>query len=236
VKRIVVALAFALVVAACTRGVGSKCKGNESVCSDRKSALACQDSVFVQVPCNGPLGCVKMPDRASCDDSIAEDGAPCMASGDEEIACTPDKKRALSCSKNRHFEKILECRGRGGCSLLGQQVSCDTSIASKGDPCKAEGSVSCSEDLKQLIICKDGKFESYRFCRGQYGCHFKGDTPTCDESLSLEGDPCGLPNYYVCSVDGRDELSCQNGVFTKTRTCKKGCQITNRPGRPTDCD
>lgn len=234
--RLSALLVAPLLVVACSRGVGSKCKGNESMCLDKRNALSCQDGQFVPVACNGPLGCVRMTDRASCDDSIAEEGAPCMASGDDEYACSPDKRRALSC-KNRKFEKILECRGRGGCSLLGQQVSCDTSIATKGDACKSEGSVSCSEDMKQLIICRDGVFQQYRYCRGQYGCHFKGDTPTCDETLSLEGDPCGLPGYVVCSVDGKDELVCQGSQFMRSRPCKKGgCQVTNRPGRPIECE
>jgi hypothetical protein len=235
VRAFTIAVFAFITLAACSRGVGSKCKGNESMCTEKRAALSCQDGKFVQVACNGPLGCVRMTERASCDDSIAEEGAPCMASGDEEYACTADKKRALSC-KNKRFERYLECRGRGGCSLLGQQVSCDTSVAAKADPCKAEGSVSCSEDMKQLIICRDGRFESYRYCRGQYGCHFRGDTPTCDETLSAEGDPCGLPGYVVCSVDGKDELVCQGSSFLRSRTCRKGCQVTNRPGRPIECD
>ena len=234
IATMIAALASA---AGCSRSVGGKCKGNESLCEGKRSALACHDGTLVQVPCAGPLGCTKMADRASCDDSIADEGTPCMAAGDEEYACSPDKKRALMC-KNGRFERLLECRGRGGCSLLGQQVSCDTTIGSKGDACRVEGNVACSEDMKQLLICKEGHFESYRYCRGQFACHLKTgtETPTCDETLSLEGDPCGLPGYVVCSVDGKDELVCQGGAFARSRTCRKGCQVTNRPGHPIDCD
>jgi hypothetical protein len=164
-----------------------------------------------------------------------------MATGDNEYACSSDKKRALAC-RNGRFERILECRGRLGCSLLGQQVSCDTSVAAKGDSCRQEDNVACAEDLRQLLICRSGRYDTYRYCHGQFGCHLKGDTPTCDETLSIEGEPCGLPGYVVCSLDGKDELVCQGGqgsqggAFTKSRACRKGCAVTNRVGHPVACD
>ena len=37
------------------------------------------------------------------------------------------------------------------------------------------------------------------------------------------------------ATDGRTELVCQGGVYTKSITCKTACTITNRPGRPIDC-
>jgi hypothetical protein len=86
-----------------------------------------------------------------------------------------------------------------------------------------------------MLLCRDGKFDLYRYCRGQYGCFMKGETPSCDETISLAGDPCGLPGQVVCAVDGKTELVCQGGVFTKSLTCKTACTVTNRPGRPIDC-
>jgi hypothetical protein len=222
-------------LSACGRSAGTKCKAGESACQDKKNAFACHDGFLVGVPCNGPLGCNKVGDRAVCDTSTASVGDACMATGDEEYACSPDKKKALVC-KNRKFEVYLECRGKGGCAQLGQQVSCDTSLADKNDPCKTEGAVSCSSDGREMVICHEGRYAAYRFCRGQYGCSLKNEVPQCDETLSVENDPCGLPNYVVCSVDGQSELVCQGSTFQRSRPCRKGCTVTNRPGRPIECE
>jgi hypothetical protein len=119
--------------------------------------------------------------------------------------------------------------------MLGRTPACDTSVASKGDPCKTQGAVACGEDQKQMVICQNGKFDLYRYCRGQYGCFLKENTPSCDETISLAGDPCGIPGQVVCATDGKTELVCQGGAFTKSITCKHGCSVTNRPGRPIDC-
>lgn len=240
VKRgVVLALALALsslVLAACGKRAGGSCKAGESTCLDKGKALSCQGGKFVEVSCAGPLGCTKLADHANCDDSVALAGESCMADAEEQYACSPDKKRALVC-KGGIYQLHLECRGKEGCSLLGRTVSCDTSIAEKGDPCKAQGSVACTGDQKQMLVCRAGKFDLHRYCRGHYGCQVKADGPACDETLSLEQDPCGLPGQVVCSLDGQTELVCQGGIFVRSRSCKKsGCVVTNRPGRPIECN
>jgi hypothetical protein len=231
------ATALALAASAgCKPKAGSSCKAGESTCADKTTALTCRDGKLAEVPCAGPLGCAKIRERAQCDTSIANDGDAGMAEDDEEYACTPDKTRALTCEQGR-FRRYLECRGKGGCTLLGRTVSCDTSVAADGDPCRVQGAVACGANQKQMFVCRDGTFQVYRHCRGQYGCYLKGDAPTCDETLSLEGDPCGLPGYVVCAVDGKNELVCQGGRFQTSRACRKsGCVVTNRPGRPIACD
>lgn len=233
------ALALVLVavalVAACGKRAGGSCKADESTCVDKGKALSCHGGKLVEVACAGPLGCTKLGDRANCDDSVAAAGDACMADAEEQFACTPDKKRALVC-KGGTFQMHLECRGAAGCSLLGRTVSCDTSVAEKGDPCKVQGAVACAVDQKHMLVCRDGAFALHRYCRGQYGCQTKGDAPTCDETLSLEQDPCGIPGQVVCAVDGKSELVCQGGVFVRSRSCKKtGCVVTSRPGRPIEC-
>lgn len=225
-----------LLLAACGKRAGGSCKPGESTCLDKGKALACQGGKFAEVACTGPLGCNKLQDHAICDDSVANEGDGCMADADDEYACTPDKKRALLCKGGR-FALHLECRGKGGCSLLGRSVSCDTSIAEQGDPCKVQGSQACTGDQKRMVICRDGKFALHRYCRGQHGCQARDDAPACDETLSLEQDPCGLPGQIVCSVDGKTELVCQGGMFVRSRACKKsGCTVTSRPGRPIECN
>jgi len=235
-RHVVVVFTLATVAAlsaGCKKKAGDACKGAESMCVDKKTALACRGGTFAEVACAGPTGCAKYQDHANCDTSIANAGDACMGEEDE-YACSPDKQHALVC-KNGRFEPYLECRGKAGCTMLGRAVSCDTSVAEKGDACKTQGAVACGTDQKHMLVCRDGTFVVYRYCRGQYGCFNKGETPSCDETLSLAGDPCGIPGQVVCSVDGKNELVCQGGVFTKSLTCKTGCVVTNRPGRPIDC-
>lgn len=231
---VVFALAAGAVLAAgCKKKAGGSCKGAESTCVDKTTAIACRGGTFVEVACPGPLGCSKYQDHANCDTSVANAGETCMGE-DDEYACSPDKKHALVC-KGGKFAPYLECRGKAGCAMLGRTVSCDTSVAEKGDPCNTQGAVACGGDQKHMLICRDGKFDIYRYCRGQYGCFNKGETPSCDLTISLAGDPCGIPGQVVCSEDGKTELVCQGGVFTKSLTCKTACTVTNRPGRPIDC-
>jgi hypothetical protein len=235
-SRAVVLVLFAsamFLTAACGKKVGSPCKGTESTCLDKKTALACRGGTFAEVACGGALGCSKFQDHANCDTSVAGAGQPCLGE-DDEFACSADGKHASVCKAGK-FEPWLECRGKNGCSMLGRGVSCDTSIAEKGDVCKTQGAMACAVDQKHMLVCRDGKFALYRFCRGQYGCGFKNDAPSCDESISEVGDPCGIPGQVVCSVDGKTELVCQGGVYSKSLTCKTACTVTNRPGRPIDC-
>jgi len=235
-RQIVVLLALgaaALLAAGCGKKPGGSCKGAESTCVDKKTALACRGGTFTEVTCGGPLGCAKYQDHANCDTSVAAAGEACLGD-DDEYACSPDQKHAFVC-KGGKFEPYLECRGKAGCTMLGRTVSCDTSIAEKGDSCKTQGAVACGTDQKHMLVCRDGKFVLYRYCRGQHGCFERGETPSCDETLSVAGDPCGIPGQVVCATDGKSELVCQGGVFTKSITCKTACTVTNRPGRPIDC-
>jgi hypothetical protein len=214
----------AILAPACGRSVGGKCKPGEAICANKTTALSCQGGKLTEVACRGPLACTTFQEHANCDDSVASEGDTCMGEGDEEYACSVDKKRALIC-KNARFERYLECRGKAGCALLGHQISCDTSVAAKSDPCKVQGASACSEDQKEMLICRDGKFAHYRYCRGQAGCYSKDDAPACDETLSFEGDECGLPGFVVCSVDAKSELLCQGGRFVKSRSCRTSCTV-----------
>lgn len=217
-------LALLALVPACGKKAGSKCKPGEAVCTSKTTALSCQGGKLAEVACRGTLGCTKFQEKINCDASEAAEGDACMGESDEEYACSVDKKRALIC-KNGRFERYLECRGKSGCALLGHQVSCDTSVASKNDPCKVQGASACAVDQKELLVCRDGKFAHYRYCRGQAGCYTRDDAPACDETLSQELDECGLPGFVVCSEDGKSELICQGGRFMKARNCKTGCTV-----------
>ena len=224
-----------LALAACGKKVGSECKPGEALCMGKEAALTCQSSKLVEVACRGPLGCGTYQGHTSCDDSIASNGDACMGESEEEYACSVDKKRAVLCQAGK-FVPYLECRGKKGCALLGKQIACDTSVAAKSDPCKVQGDSACSDDQKEMLVCKDGKFAHYRFCRGRAGCYFRDEAPACDETQSQEGDECGVPGYVVCSVDGKTELICQSGHFSYSRTCKSACTvIAGGRGGGVDC-
>lgn len=220
-------VAFALFLAGCGKRKGGSCTGNEATCVDEQTALACHDGRFVEVACKGPTGCAKYGGGASCDTTVASPADPCMGEHDER-ACSPDGGRALVC-KGFAFAVELECRGARGCTMTGRTPSCDTSVGRVGDPCRAQASA-CNEARDQLLACKHGKMELSRHCRGPGGCVETGDAPSCDETLALAGDPCGVPGQVACAVDGQSELVCEGGLFAKVRGCKAGC-VTIRGGR-----
>lgn len=231
---VVVAAGLVLVAGCGKKKEGAACSGTEQLCVDPTTALVCRGGKLASVACAGPLKCSKFADHVNCDTSVAAAGAPCMGE-DDENACSPDKREALTC-KNGRFELTARCRGANGCSMLGRRTTCDASIAAKGDPCVKEGAAACTEDKGQMITCRAGRFEAHRYCRGQLGCVLKPEGPSCDESLSEIGDPCGLSGQIVCATDGKTELICQGGAFMKTRTCKTACKIASGSGRSVLCN
>lgn len=237
-SRVAVALvaALAMVVASgCKKGEGSSCKGRESMCLDPSTALVCAGEKLVRAPCKGPLGCTKFQDHANCDVSVADEGALCLPESEDELACSPDKKRALACAKGR-MVKTQECRGKEGCAVAGRVLSCDQSVAVVGDVCKSAGANACTADAKQQLRCENGKFVLYRQCRGPGGCKLDEMLATCDQSQAMEGDACGVQGFVVCAPDGQTELVCQGSTFLRSRTCKKGCTVKNEGGRKVTCD
>ena len=224
----------ALLAAGCKKKAGDDCKANEALCPTKDTALACQSGKLVEVACKGPLGCGTFQEHANCDDSVASEGDSCMGASEDEYACSVDKKRAVVC-RNGKFAPYMECRGTSGCALLGKQIACDTSVAAKNDPCKAQGASACSDDQKEMLVCRDGKFAHYRYCRGKAGCYFQDTAPACDETRSEDGDECGIAGYVVCSVDGKSELICQTGRFMFSRTCRTGCTVLGTGHGGIDC-
>ena len=212
------AISFIFVAASCKPKEGGKCTPGKDVCVDPKSALHCGSAnIYEKVACKGKMGCTKLGTRVTCDDTMAALGDSCFDEG-EDYACTTDNKQALVCKKGK-FELHQECRGSKGCVVQGgmfggpAKISCDTTLQAKGDPCTKPGVFSCSADYKNMLICKDGKMEIYRYCRGQNGCQLKGNDYDCDLSLSEVNDPCGIPGMIVCSSDGKNELVCRGGKF-----------------------
>lgn len=228
------ALVALLLLASCKRKAGDECKPGEAFCASNEAALSCQSNRLTEVACRGIRGCETFKGQGICDDSVASEGDACMGASEEEYACSVDKKRAVVC-RNGKFVPYLECRGNAGCSMLGKQIACDTSVAAKADPCKVQGASACADDQKEMLVCRDGKFAHYRFCRGKAGCYFLDGAPACDETHSLEGDECGIAGYVVCSVDEKSELICQGGRFAFSRPCRTSCAVLGNGRAGIDC-
>jgi hypothetical protein len=232
-----VSTAVVVLTASCKPKAGGKCQPGQGACADPRNALTCgTDQKFMTMACKGPNGCVIDPGsrKVQCDDSVADDGDVCLMSQSENFACSVDKKKALKCEAGT-FKVYENCRGPKACSIkhdwatMTDDVFCDTTMQNKGDPCIKPGNVVCSADLKQMLQCKDGTYDIYRYCRGASGCSVQHDGPHCDESLAELNDPCGMPGMVVCSNDGKAELICRGGKFLHERECKKtGCHLTAR--------
>lgn len=235
--RAAVAVAFLaslFAASGCRKGEGSSCKGRESMCLDKTTALTCVGEKLAKAPCSGPLGCIRFEDHANCDVSVSSEGAACLGENEDDYACSPDKKRALLCSKGK-IVKVEDCRGKGGCAVAGHTLSCDQAVAIPGDACKTADANACTADGTQQLRCQNGKFVIYRQCRGKKGCVVEEDLTTCDQTQALEGDACGVQGLVVCALDGRTELVCQGSTFLRSRTCKKGC-VAAEAGRRVACD
>ncbi len=220
----------------CKAKPGGKCALGQGSCADAKDALSCgPDLKLVAVSCKGPAGCVmeRSTNRVNCDDSVADEGDACLLSHAENFACSSDHKKSLKCDGGT-FKVHENCRGPKACKIKhdwatsSDEVACDIHLQQKGDPCMKPGNFACSVDYKQMLQCKDGIFDTYRYCRGATACSLRKETEVnCDESVAELNDPCGVPGMLACASDGKNELSCQGGKFTKARECKRlGCHLT----------
>jgi hypothetical protein len=225
---LVLLAAFVAFGASCKAKPGASCKPGKDTCLDPKTALYCgKESKYVEIACGGALGCLKLGTHMSCDNSVADVDAACMGADEDESACTPNKKKAVVC-KDGKFKLSLECRGPKGCTMVGKSMSCDTTIAEKGDPCTKPGSHACSVDSRNMYICKDSKWDVWRYCRGRDACQVKPNDVSCDVSVSELNDPCGVPGALACASDSKAQLICRGGKYVHDRDCKKqGCNLTN---------
>jgi hypothetical protein len=221
------ALATLLATTACNKKkLGAPCRPSQSTCIDGANAMVCRNAVYVQTSCGGPLGCKVDGDNATCDATVADEGALCV--DDRAYACSPDKQRALTCDSGR-MREYQACRGPAGCNVVGGGLACDTTRAADGDKCIKPEAEACTPDGKAMLECAaiGHTWKLIRTCRGNGGCTYDHDVASCDESRSEIGDPCGTYGRLACSVDGQHELVCLGGRFEQSRNCpKKGCSIS----------
>ncbi len=216
--------------------VGDLCKPGRVECLDKKTALLCGDGdAFIEVPCRGKLGCSVSGDIATCDRSIAQKGDPCTAAedGKDRAFCSDDARTALACREGK-LAPAFECV-KFDCHLDGKKADCAQMVANEGGACGTEGETLCGDDDRSLLRCKGHVLERYKLCHGKEGC--KGArSPSCDDTLAREGDPCVLSGMVVCAENGESELICQNGRFSLSRPCKKsGCKVTSISQKRIEC-
>jgi hypothetical protein len=209
---------------------GGKCSNNgQYVCADPQSALLCQDGTFAPIACRGPKGCAGTGTASQCDDDLANEGDGCLTTLNENYACSTDHAKELLC-KNGKFTEVRSCKGTKACSITGDSLHCDDSLADPGDPCVEEAgdaNYACSTDKSLEVVCKGGKFGQSNSCRGTKGCWIGGDTVHCDMSFAREGDICRPVDNHSCSEDAKSEMLCSPQMkWTKKRDCKReGCKV-----------
>jgi hypothetical protein len=146
--------------------------------------------------------------------------------------------RGLLCEGGAWTE--MPCRGTGGCSRHGATDACDDTLAQEGDHCPRPlpADFACSADRARALVCKNGRFELWRNCRGAQGCAVAADRHLdCDTTLGEVGDPCERIGTYACSLDARAMLLCDGRALGQTSTCRgaNGCRF-DRDTHKVDCD
>jgi hypothetical protein len=220
---------------------GSCTSNNKYICTDPSSALLCQSGKLVVYPCRGPKGCQGQGVASECDDDLANEGDACLTTANESYACGTDHKKELIC-KDGKFVMARTCKGPKSCSVTGDMIHCDDSMADPNDQCVAEpgdANFACSTDKKYEVECKgaSAKFEISNSCRGPKGCYIQNDSVYCDRTFGREGDVCRPVGEPACGEDGRSEVKCVaagvSGKWVKQRDCRRGCSIK---GNYVECD
>lgn len=205
---------------------------------DEHTALFCQYGRFVPGTCSGARGCRPMAgEHVACDLSGSDRGDDCPEHYQGVEACRPDKKAKVVCTDGKIAH--VPCRGPLGCvSYAGDNgadkvKTCDNTVVPLGVPC-ALGEITagaCSDDLKAVVACTDGKTQVLRACRGPKGCKPKGDgvSVDCDTSIVAVGDPCDHA-FEGCSEGAQITCGDDERVVVRQRCPgQDGCVV--REGR-----
>ena len=200
----------ALAIASCKPREGRPCGFTKAICTSSDEALFCEHGKLRRYECRGPKGCYEDATKYHCDESLASVGDPCdpASSGG---ACEVGGSSLLHCNGGA-MTKALECRGPTGCTTKGGNVSCDTSLAEPGDPCKTsdEGKSACTPDHKQRVDCFGGTHVLAARCDGPAGCSADAGTVSCDGMLGMAGAACTGEGLAQCGADGKSVLHCRS--------------------------
>jgi hypothetical protein len=218
---------------------GAPCVTNGKYqCSDPASALLCQSGKYVTLPCRGPRGCSGFGASSMCDDDLAQEGDACMQTLNDNYACAVDHTKEFICKAGK-FTAVRTCKGPKKCTVSGDTINCDDSMADVGDVCvvdPGDANYGCSPDKKNEVVC-DGptsKFTVAQACRGQRGCNIENDKVYCDYTVARVGEKCRHPDTHACSEDATAKLKCMpNFQWAAAQACKHGCKV--KPG-VIDCE
>jgi len=98
-----------------------------------------------------------------------------------------------------------------------------TDASVTGDACTSPRYACTSEG--NILSCVNGRLESFP-CRGPRGCQQKQERYSCDETRADPAERC-LPEHegaFACDMEGREKLSCVDGVFVRRGACP-GCHL-----------
>jgi hypothetical protein len=162
-------------------------------------------------------------------------GAACQAV--EEPLCA-GSDRALMCHAGTWVE--VSCKGSGGCIHQGNADECDDTAAALDDPCPRNPPVdyACTKDARAALVCKDGRFLLWRYCRGKDGCSIAaGRHLNCDTTLGEPGDTCEAAGTYSCSTAQDQMMVCDGKTLAVASSCRGplGCHF-DRDAHKVDCD
>jgi hypothetical protein len=138
-----------------------------------------------------------------------------------------DPTTALFCNAGKY--QAIPCSGLKGCSGGTLNPSCDDDLAKLGDACMSttNENYACATDHNSALVCRDGKFQLWRACKGAKHCQVHLDKVDCDNTIGDVGDPCGTSGSFVCSTDHKMLLMCQSEKLMAANSCRgpKECRL-----------
>jgi hypothetical protein len=106
-----------------------------------------------------------------------------------------------------------------------------------GDACESTQDT-CKDPTTALSCVNAALVEAP--CRGPAGCTKAGTRLTCDDTVSVAGEPClaasaGSAENRACTADKKESLACSGGMWKVVEACTgpKGCAIH---GDAVSCD
>lgn len=158
----------------CNPKPGAPERASGACSEDFKSELRCQGGKMTLArACRGDTGCAPLTSGPWCDRSIAQPGDDCDPKQEEfAVACEKSMDTMLTCVHGKLTHPV-RCGGEGKCyvrtygkdGFSHYQAACDQSLAKVGEDCVKEGGNACSDDLKDKLVCSNGKFAVDTACK-----------------------------------------------------------------------
>lgn len=179
-----VAASLPWIASACEPAPGAAC-GQEGAgtCLTRNLLVECKGGTWRESACLGPNGCWSYGNEPyTCDTSLAEVGAPCLA--ETQYSCAADMGSRLLCKGGRW---VAGARCVRGCRAGGKK--CDGEVLREGGECGVEGDYhyehqACATDRTALLVCEGGSWRIVERCRAGWACDPPrfGDPSACAPS------------------------------------------------------